>query len=236
MLLNCGIGEDSFESPLDFKEIQPLHPKRNQSWIFVGRTDVETEVETPILWPSDVKNWSIWKDPDAGKDWRWEEKGMTEDEMVGWHHRLRTWVWVNSRSWWWTGWPGMLQSMGSQRVGHDWVAELNWSSPVPPLTSLTHSSNNVTASAWVRSHISQINQLWWVESPRQILMLRAHLCIGEWKSIPQKDTVINRAASQPPYCEEALVKQSNHGTVLRYLKKLLSRINTLQFFPLLRWN
>ena len=74
------------ESPLDCKEIQPVHPKGNQSWIFTGRTDAEAE--TPILWPPDVKNWLIGKDPDAGKDWRQEEKGMTEDEMVGWHHRL----------------------------------------------------------------------------------------------------------------------------------------------------
>ena len=73
------------ESPSDCK-IQPVHPKGNQSWVFIGRTDVEAE--TPILWPHDVKNWLIWKDPDPGKDWRWEEKGMTEDEMVGWHHQL----------------------------------------------------------------------------------------------------------------------------------------------------
>ena len=72
------------ESPLDFKEIQPVHPKGNQSWIFTGRTD--TEAETPLPWPLDVKNWLMWKDPDAGKDWRQEEKGMTEDEMIGWHH------------------------------------------------------------------------------------------------------------------------------------------------------
>ena len=76
--------EKTFESPLDFKEIQPVNPKGNQSWLFIGRTDVEAE--TPILWPPDAKNWLIGKDTDAGKDWRQEEKGMTEDEMVGWHH------------------------------------------------------------------------------------------------------------------------------------------------------
>ena len=76
----------TLESPLDCKEIQPVHPKGNKSWIFTGKTDVEAE--TPILWPPDVKNWLTGKDPDAGKDGRWEEKGMTEDEMVGWHHRL----------------------------------------------------------------------------------------------------------------------------------------------------
>ena len=78
--------EKSLESPLDCKEIQPVHPKGNQSWIFIGRTDVEAEIL--ILWPPDVKNWLIWKDPDTGKDWGQEEKGTTEDEMVRWHHRL----------------------------------------------------------------------------------------------------------------------------------------------------
>ena len=77
--------EKTLESPLDCMEIQPVHPKGNQPWIFIGRTDAEAE--TPKLWPPDVKNWVIGQDPDAGKDWR-QEKGMTEDEMVGWHHRL----------------------------------------------------------------------------------------------------------------------------------------------------
>ena len=78
--------EKTLESPLDCKEIQPIHPEGNQPWIFIGTTDAEAE--TPILWPPDVKNWLTGKDPDAGKDWRQEEKGMTEDEMVGWHHLL----------------------------------------------------------------------------------------------------------------------------------------------------
>ena len=78
--------EKTLESPLDCKGIQPVHPKGNLSWIFTGRTDVEAE--TPIFWPPDAKNWLIGKDPNAGKDWSQEEKGMTEDEMVGWHHWL----------------------------------------------------------------------------------------------------------------------------------------------------
>ena len=79
--------EKTLESPLDSKEIQPVHSKGDiQSWIFIGRTNVEAE--TPILWPPTGKNWLMWKDPDAGKDWRQEEKGTTKDEMVGWHHRL----------------------------------------------------------------------------------------------------------------------------------------------------
>ena len=78
--------EKTLESPLDYKEIQPVNPWANQSWIFSGRTDVEAEI--PILWPPDAKSWLIWKDLDAGKDWRLEKKGMMEDEIVGWHYRL----------------------------------------------------------------------------------------------------------------------------------------------------
>ena len=108
--------EKTLKSPLDCKEIQPVHPKRNQSWVFTGRTDVETD--TPIFWPPDENSWLIWKDPDAGKDWR-QEKGMTEDEMAGRHHRLNG-VSLNS------GKPGVLRFIGSQRVGHNWAIELNW--------------------------------------------------------------------------------------------------------------
>ena len=78
--------EKTLESPLDCKEIQLVHSKGDQSWIFIGRTD--EEAETLIIWPPDAKNWLLGKDPDAGKDWRQKEKGMTEDEMVGWHHQL----------------------------------------------------------------------------------------------------------------------------------------------------
>ena len=101
--------EKTLKSPLDYKEIQPVHPKGNQSWIFTGRTDAEAK--TPILWPPNAKSWLIWKDPDAGKDWGQEEKGMTEDEMAGWHHRL------DGRESEWTlgdgDGQGMLQFMGS---------------------------------------------------------------------------------------------------------------------------
>ena len=88
--------EKTLESPLGYKEIQPVHPKEGQSWVFVGRTDVEAE--TPILWQPYANSWLIWKDPDTEKDWRQEEKGMIENEMVRWHHQLNGRVWVNSRS------------------------------------------------------------------------------------------------------------------------------------------
>ena len=114
--------EKTLHSPLDYKELKPVNPKGNQSWIFIGRTDVEAE--TPIFWPSVAKNW-LWIRP-----WCWkrgqEEKGTTEDEMVGWHHWLdghefdKLWELVMDRE------SCHAQSMGSQKVGHDWVTELNW--------------------------------------------------------------------------------------------------------------
>ena len=113
--------EKTLESPLDCKQIKPVNPKGNQSWIFRGKTDAEA----PILWPHDAKSWLIGKDSDAGKVWRQQETEMTEDDMVGWHH------WLNGHQ---TeqavgvgdgqGKPGMLQSMGLQRVGHNWSTEL----------------------------------------------------------------------------------------------------------------
>ena len=112
------------ERPLDCTENQPVHPKGNRSWIFIGRTDAKAE--TPVLWPPDVKNWLIWKDPDAGENSRHKEKGTTEDKVIGWHHWLIGLSLSKSGSWWCPGRPGMLQSMGSQRVRQDWVTELKW--------------------------------------------------------------------------------------------------------------
>ena len=120
--------EKTLESPLDREEIQPVHPKGDQSWVFIGRIDVEAE--TPILWSPDVKSWLIWKDSDAGKDWGQEEKGMTEDEMVEWHHRF------NGHGFGWTLGVGDGQgglacwgSWGCKESGttewRDWT-ELNW--------------------------------------------------------------------------------------------------------------
>ena len=116
--------EKTLETHLDCKEIKSVNPKGNQSWIFIRRTNAEAE--TPILWSPDVKKWLIGKDPDAGKDWRLEEKGWQSMRCWMSSPTQWTWVWVNSRSWWWTRRPGMLQSMGLQTVGHDWATELNW--------------------------------------------------------------------------------------------------------------
>ena len=114
--------EKSLEIPLDHKEIQPVHPKGNQSWIFIGRTDAEA----PILWPHDGKNWLIWKDPDAGKDWRQEERGWQRMRWLDGITDMMDMSLSKLWNWWWTRRPGVVQSMGSQRVRQDWVTELNW--------------------------------------------------------------------------------------------------------------
>ena len=109
---------------MDCKEIQPVHSEGDQSWVFFGMNDAKAE--TPVLWPPHTKSWLIGKDPDAGRDWEQEEKGTTEDEMAGWHHRL------NGREFEWT--PGVGDGQGGlvccdswgRRVGHDWATELNW--------------------------------------------------------------------------------------------------------------
>ena len=120
--------EKTLESPLDGKEVQPVQPKGDQSWIFIGRTN--PEAETPILWPPDVTKPTRWKRP-----WFWERlKGRRRSDDRGWDGWMAsqtrwTWVWASSRSWWWTGKPGILQSMGSQSFRHDWTTELTWTRP-----------------------------------------------------------------------------------------------------------
>ena len=137
--------EKTLESPLDCKDIKPVHPKGNQSWIFIGRTDAEAR--TPILWPPEAKNWFLGKDPDAGKDWRQEEKGMTEDEMVGWHH------WLDGHEFEQT--PGVGDGQGSLaccRAGgcieSDTTEQLNWTE------SLKYTQD--TSMDLVRVHILKI--------------------------------------------------------------------------------
>ena len=121
LILGVYIFMKTLESPFDYKEIKPVNPKKYQPWMFIGRTDAEAE--TPILWAPDLRSWLIGKDPDAGKDWRQEEESSRGWD--GWMASLTwwTWVWVGSGSWWWTGKPGVLQSMGSQRVGHGLTTE-----------------------------------------------------------------------------------------------------------------
>ena len=117
--------EKTLESPLDCKEIKPVNPKGNQSWMFIGRTDVEAEA--PILWPPDAKNWHHWQH--WKRPWCWERLKAGEGDNKGWDSWMAsptrwTWVWASSGSWWWTGKPGVLLFTGSQKFRHDWVTEL----------------------------------------------------------------------------------------------------------------
>ena len=129
--------EKTLESPLDCKEIQPVHPKGNQSWIFIGRTDVEAETpNTLATWCEELTH--------LKRPWYWERlRAGEEGDDKGWDGWMAsptqwTWVWVNSGSWWWTGRPGVLRFMGSQRVRHDWVTELNWSQENYSIIALNH--------------------------------------------------------------------------------------------------
>ena len=126
--------EKTLESPLDCKEIKPVNPKRNKSWIFIGRTDAEAEV--PISWPPDAKNWLFRKGPDSGKDWRWEEKGMTEDEMVVCHHQLDGHEFEQA--------SGVCDGQGSPACCSPWVRKksdmtewLNWTDHISATSILT---------------------------------------------------------------------------------------------------
>ena len=152
--------EKILKSSLDTEEIQPINPKGNQSWIFIGRTDAEAE--TPILWLpearvghnwetelnwTDAKNWLIWKDSDAGKDWRQEKKGMTEDEMVGWHHQLNEHESEHVR--WWRGKPDVLV----YGVTTSWTRLSNWTeltTPFTPVLLVSHLwEGNIAFHHWI---------------------------------------------------------------------------------------
>ena len=122
--------------------------------------------ETPIIWPSDAKSQLIWKDPDSGKDWGQEEKGTTEDEMIGWHQR--TWIWVGSGSWWWTGRPGMVWSMWSQRVGHHWAAELNWR--IERMQSLRVGNNRHSKQSGHILHFPWIPEPFLIETGKKVFV------------------------------------------------------------------
>jgi len=156
---NICIRDDCFFF-LDCKEIKPVNPKGNQSWIFIGRTDAEAE--TPILWPPDAKNWLIWKEPVGGKDWRQEEKGTTEDKMVGWHHWLSGHEFEQA--------PGVGDEQGSLvccspwgcRLGHDWV---NWTDGSFSNVTMFSSSHNCFLSQITNTAIFsciRIGQILWI--------------------------------------------------------------------------
>ena len=156
--------EKTLESPLDCKEIQPVHSKENQSWIFNGRTCAEAE--TPILWPPDMKNWLIWKDPDAGRDWRREEKGTTEDEMFGWHHQHLGPEFEYA--------PGVGGGQGSLTCHSPWdhkesdmTEQVNWLNWTQSLTTQNKNKNiNVLGNPWWSRGYDSVPSLQeaWVQS------------------------------------------------------------------------
>ena len=201
MLLSYAFGEDSWESP-NCKEIKPVLPKGYQSWIFIGRTDAEAEA--PILWPPDVKNWLTGKDSDAGKDWRQEEKGKTEDEMVGWHHRFDGHEFEQA--------PGVGDGQGglacwspwgSQRVGYKWLRD--WTDWKPEQWILTLSSYQESAeellSGFIQGHlrmqwkVKSLSPVWLFETPWTVAH-QAPLSMGfsrqeYWSGLPA-DAVASR--------------------------------------------
>ena len=178
---------------MDCKEIQPVHPKGDQSWVFIGRTD--TEAEAPILWPPHAKSWLIGKRP-----WCWEGLWAGgEGDNRGWDGWMAsptrwTWVWVNSRSWWWTGRPGVLPSWG-RRVGHDWATELNWTILLSQCSSSICPLGPIPSS--LRKDITTV--VWYVpsESPR-FLPLPDHFP-SAFKSADRILTEKDRSLSGPNY-------------------------------------
>ena len=178
--------EKTLESPLDCKEIQPVNPKGNQSWIFIGKTTAEGEI--PILWPPDMKNWLLGKDPAAGEDWCWGGEG-DDRGWDGWMASPTQWIWVwaNSRRWWWTGKPGMLQSMGSQRVKYDWATELKrvshhpnpWVTHLLPLILLTDPGVSCSDTGNVQScplHLQLLVKSFWV-----LILIWYHDTLTVWR-------------------------------------------------------
>ena len=182
----------TLESPLDCKEFQPVHSKGDQPWDFFGRNDAKAE--TPVLWPPHAKRWLIGKDWTHWKRlWCWEGLGTggkgDDRGWDGWMASLTrwTWIWVNSRSWWWTGRPGMLWFMGSQRVRHDWATELNWTDTMAHHTPMTNSLRDEFSKVSIlRIQIGKtMIEIWWkitiIELAKRIWV--CSLSGSKWKAL-----------------------------------------------------
>ena len=160
MLLNCGVGEDSWRVPLTARRSNQSILKETSPGCSLEGMMLKLKLQYfgHLMW----KSWLTGKDSDYGRDWGQEEKGITEDEMAGWHHWLNGhWVWVNSGSWWWTGRPGVLQFMGSQRVRHDWATELNWRVNFSLFSLSMNSSLNETHILNVNYFFTSFNKNIW---------------------------------------------------------------------------
>ena len=158
--------EKTLESPLDCKEIQPIHPTGDQSWVFIGGADAKAE--TPILWPPDVKSWLIWKDPHSGKDWGQEEKGITEDKMVGWCHQL------SGHGFGWTlgvgdGQGGLVGCSAWDHKELDTTERLNWTEHnlTESFPRLKHFYDSIPLLAWSPNYLlcSEVSTIWVLPSP-----------------------------------------------------------------------
>ena len=199
--------EKTLESPLDCKEIHPTHPKGNQSWIFTGWTDAEAE--TPILWPLEVKNWLIGKDPDAGKDRRWEEERMIEDEIVGWHHWLDGYEFEEA--------PGVGDGQGglvccspwcSKESRHNWATELNWKS----LSGLSHTLG--FGWKWSRSVVSNSLRPHGHQAPPSMGFSRQEYWSG--LPFPSPGNFPTQGSNMGlPHCRQMLYRLSHQGSRLR---------------------
>ena len=180
--------EKTLESPWDCKEIQPVHPKGDQSWVFIGRTDAEAE--TPILWPSDVKNWLIGKDPHVWKDWRWKEKGTTEDELVGCHY------WLKGHEFGWT--PGAGDGQGglaccSPRVAKSWTRLSDWTALNWRVITLSKSQNHQKQAVEkeMTTHSSVLAwKISWAEEPGR-LQSKNHRVRHNWVTKLRKHQGLN---------------------------------------------
>ena len=183
--------EKTLESPLDCKKIQPVHPKGDQSWVFIGRTDAEAE--TLILWPPQVKSWLIVKDLDAGRNWGQEKKGTTEDEMAGWHH------WLDGHEFEWT--PGVCGGQGGlmccnswgRRVRHDWATELNWTE----LIYLQGAIRDIQEQCWAVIQVSD-GDTWDHSSSRWTVLLGGDADVKKFKMLIGIN--MNTTTAEQAYC------------------------------------
>ena len=167
--------EKTIESPLDWKKIQPVHPERNESWIFIRRTDVETK--TPILWPRDAKNWLSGKEPDPGNNWGWEEKRTTEDEMVGWHH------WLSGCEFEWTPGVGGIQGglvccSAWGRKESDTTEQLNWSGSSTYMAALHTAINPLGENCY--PHFKDVETESWESENQSCLWERCWVWLPWW--------------------------------------------------------